>query len=232
MCRNDALWWFEQFKNKTIFHLQLINGDELFSMGYIIRYLLHSSLSIGCRLLSIAVEEHCFQSGLFWMFVKSILEASPPQCLLKMICQVIVVSANSPQLWRVGFSLSAFMRTEILCRRCFRSFSRSSVNGSRSIWLNFLPCRVVSEWCEMRSFHSESINFSRFCWSSAVSIVYCPSPGVLVLLNGHAFFKRITKLYCERRNTNNFGFPWFLKTAHIFDGDYDLVKVLWLNEVF
>lgn len=196
-------------------------------MGYIIRYLLHSSLSIGCRLLSIAVEEHCFQSGLVWKFVKSILEASPPQRLLKMIHQVIVVSGNSPQLWRVGFSLSAFMRTEILCRRPFQSFSRSSVNGSRSIWLNFLPCRVVSEWCEMGAFHSESI---RFCWS--VSIVYCPSLGVLVLLNGHAFFKRITKLYCQGRNTNSFCFPWFVKTTHIFDGDYDRVKVLWLHEVF
>ena len=76
MWKNDALWWFEQFGNNTIFHLQLIDGDEWFSMGYITRYLLHSSLSIVVDyFLLIAVEEHCFQSGLVWKFVKSILEA-------------------------------------------------------------------------------------------------------------------------------------------------------------
>lgn len=89
-----------------------------------------------------------------------------------MIAQTNTVSAIAPQFWMVWYSLTAFMSADIFCSRFSRSFSMSSVNGRRSTWLNFHPWRVASEWCEMWSFHSKSINFSRCGWSERRSLSF------------------------------------------------------------
>ena len=65
-----------------------------------------------CRLLSINCSRGTLLPvGSCLEVCQEHLRGSPPRRLLKMISRVIVVSANSLQLWRVGFSLSAFMRT-------------------------------------------------------------------------------------------------------------------------
>ena len=111
----------------------------------LLSYLLHSSLSIGSRQSSVPFMDDFFQSGLSLKELSSIFDTSPPCRLLKVITQQSVVSTSSPQICIVGASFKLSVSFEILSRRCFLSFSMSSVTGRRSGLLNFCLCSVARE---------------------------------------------------------------------------------------
>ena len=109
-------------------------------------YLLHSSFSIGCKVLLISSTDVAFQSGLFSNDETSSFAASPLHLLLKIMRQVMVISGNSFKTCKLATSPKDLVNTDSWSRRYFLKISKELVTGSSSILLNFLLCSIGKEW--------------------------------------------------------------------------------------
>ena len=137
-----------------------------------------------------------FQSCLSLKELSSIFDTSPPCHLLKVITQQSVVSTSSPQICIVGASFKLSVSFEILSRRCFLSFSMSSVTGRRSGLLNFCLCSVARELYEMLSLYSFAMGASRF--STSCCSTWSFSLNALPFEKAMHLFYCIAQSQCER----------------------------------